>query len=243
MKHDKVKHEINSSSSAGTVRFCPITPPKSTPSLYPPNFPYIDSIDIDGGAIHGISTDTLKRLMEHPNDSQIVILDCRYPYEFRGGHIIGALNVTNTEDLDKIYRRGYPSNTIFVFHCEFSKNRGKVMLKRFQDMDRAYSLQLTSNYKYDKVFLLIGGYKQFYSEYPYLCVGSYVEMRDTKFVDNNTFEKCEQEFWKDLLNFNDSAPISDNGENQKQVNLIALCDSMEKLDIIFNEDDPFLSSL
>ena len=238
----KFKHEINASSSAGTMKLTPLEAPKSLPSYLPNTFPYIETIDIDGGSIHGISTNTLKRLMQIHNQTKIVILDCRYSYEYKGGHITGAINIKNAEDLDKIYHRNYPQNTIFVFHCEFSKNRGKAMLRKFKELDRSYSLMTTYSYKYENVYLLVGGYKQFYMQFPNLCVGSYTEMRDDRYVMNNTHDKCEQEFWKDFI----SSSSSDVLMNETQSNhekILAFCDSMDKLELLFDEADPFFSSI
>ena len=242
----KFKVEINTSSSEGAMKFRPLEAPKSLPSSLSSNsYPYIETLDIDGGAMHGISTDTLKRLMQCQNQAKVVILDCRYNYEYKGGHIVGAINITNSEDLDKIYHRGYPNNTIFVFHCEFSKNRGKAMLRKFRDIDRAYSLPTTYSYKYEKVYLLVGGYKQFYMQFPSLCVGSYTEMRDNKYVMNNTLNRCEQEFWKDFLSPTAETQFSDEKDESQSRNakLLAICDSIDKLDLLFDEADPFFSSI
>lgn len=62
------------------------------------------------------------------------VVDCRYPYEYDGGHIDGALNFYTKEqimsELVEI-KRGKPSvetnnpkRHILVFHCEFSSERG-----------------------------------------------------------------------------------------------------------------------
>lgn len=62
------------------------------------------------------------------------VIDCRYPYEFEGGHIHGALNLYTHEQImtelvniktetPEVVPEG-PMRNIIVFHCEFSSERG-----------------------------------------------------------------------------------------------------------------------
>ncbi len=58
------------------------------------------------------------------------IIDCRYPYEYEGGHVDGAKNLwTDKEVKKRLFSEPlvYPqedSKDIFIFHCEFSSKRG-----------------------------------------------------------------------------------------------------------------------
>lgn len=58
------------------------------------------------------------------------IIDCRYPYEYEGGHIHGAINVyTKDQCLELLNKENVPPQDsekrhILVFHCEFSSARG-----------------------------------------------------------------------------------------------------------------------
>ena len=62
-----------------------------------------------------------------------VIIDCRFPYEYGGGHIRGAVNCPGTGEVDRhfYFSAGRPtingSRTAVVFHCEFSCKRGPLM--------------------------------------------------------------------------------------------------------------------
>lgn len=63
------------------------------------------------------------------NYQKIVILDCRYDYEYNGGHIRGAVNINKVEELDEMYYNFLNSSKeiCFVFYCEFSSIRGPSM--------------------------------------------------------------------------------------------------------------------
>lgn len=60
------------------------------------------------------------------------IIDCRYPYEYEGGHVTGALNMyTRTQVQEALLKDvtllGSKEKHILVFHCEFSAQRGPNM--------------------------------------------------------------------------------------------------------------------
>ncbi|XP_040262904.1 M-phase inducer phosphatase 3 isoform X1 [Bufo bufo] len=101
------------------------------------------------------------------------IIDCRYPYEYEGGHIKGALNLHRPEDVLDYFLKCplVPSvaekRIILVFHCEFSSERGPKMCRFLREEDRARNDY--PNLYYPEVYLLKGGYKEFFPEYKTLC--------------------------------------------------------------------------
>lgn len=60
---------------------------------------------------------------------ELFIIDCRFPYEFEGGHIKSAVNINTTDKLEELLFK--PAITdkkaLLVFHCEFSSERGPRM--------------------------------------------------------------------------------------------------------------------
>ena len=65
---------------------------------------------------------------------EFFIFDCRFYYEYAGGHIENAINVTSEDCLKKhIYPNGMDKlvasskRQLLVFHCEFSELRGPKM--------------------------------------------------------------------------------------------------------------------
>lgn len=100
--------------------------------------------------LKSISPETLVDLMNgHYSDliGAYAIVDCRYPYEYEGGHISGAVNIFSNEDLiEKFFSENLTTShmivpppskasqsgtevsivrrTALIFHCEFSSKRG-----------------------------------------------------------------------------------------------------------------------
>ena len=82
--------------------------------------------------LKSISAETLSDVMNGKYDieiSRVTIVDCRYPYEYDGGHIQGAINLYTKDNvynlLNQPVTEGKPH--ILVFHCEFSSERGPKM--------------------------------------------------------------------------------------------------------------------
>ncbi|XP_009207450.2 M-phase inducer phosphatase 3 isoform X2 [Papio anubis] len=101
------------------------------------------------------------------------VIDCRYPYEYLGGHIQGALNLYSQEELFSFFLKKpiVPLDTqkriIIVFHCEFSSERGPRMCRSLREEDRSLN-QYPALY-YPELYILKGGYRDFFPEYLELC--------------------------------------------------------------------------
>ena len=58
---------------------------------------------------------------------QSSVIDCRFEYEYKGGHIDGAINFNNKEELaGKLFQLPTPQKTLLVFHCEYSAHRAPI---------------------------------------------------------------------------------------------------------------------
>lgn len=73
--------------------------------------------------------------------SHFLIIDCRFDYEFVGGHIRGAVNLNCKEQIQRFYaqNRHAGSRVALVFHCEFSKYRGPSAAAFLREYDRAHN--------------------------------------------------------------------------------------------------------
>ncbi|XP_028252276.1 M-phase inducer phosphatase 2 isoform X2 [Parambassis ranga] len=104
---------------------------------------------------------------------QVIVIDCRYPYEFDGGHIKGALNL-HQEDQVEDYLLKTPiipacpdKRVVIIFHCEFSSERGPRMCRFVRERDRA--MNEYPKLHYPELYILKGGYKDFFPHFQAQC--------------------------------------------------------------------------
>ncbi|KAG0660724.1 cell division cycle- protein [Maudiozyma exigua] len=136
-----------------------------------------------------IDVDTLKDIIVNdtykPHYDEYLIIDCRFEYEYQGGHIKGAINFSRPEDVqsylidNKMIDGKFTGSRkcLLIFHCEFSAQRGPTIASSFRNHDRYMN---NDNYPflfYPDIVILDGGYKAFYDYNSSLCYPiNYVEM-------------------------------------------------------------------
>ena len=102
------------------------------------------------------------------------IIDCRYPYEYDGGHLPGALNLHTQEKLTELVKDFHESpqnkNTILIFHCEFSSERGPKCAKFLRNLDRQLNADKYPFLNFPEIYIMKGGYKDFYDQYSQICM-------------------------------------------------------------------------
>jgi M-phase inducer tyrosine phosphatase len=78
-----------------------------------------------------ISHDTLIQVLDGSYDQHYdnkVIVDCRFEYEYNGGHIEGALNFCDKEKLaERLFQAPNNAKTLLILHCEYSAHRAPLM--------------------------------------------------------------------------------------------------------------------
>lgn len=147
-----------------------------------------------------ISAETVVGLMrgdfEHVFDSYHII-DCRYQYEYEGGHIRGARSmvpVDAEQELDRLFLRNPQggSRVAIVFHCEFSSKRGPRACELLRKMDRLANRPDYPNLFFPYVYVMEGGYEKFHQAYPEWCEGGYLPMKDKKYSDQLSWNKRQE---------------------------------------------------
>lgn len=136
-----------------------------------------------------ISVETMKGLLEgrfRETVPQFFVFDCRYDYEFKGGYIQHAFNFDTPQKLKAFFdvNKDDPrsKSTAIIFHCEFSKMRGPKMSEYLRQLDRSYNQYPVLSFP--EIYILDGGYKQFFEAYPLMCQPSgYISMWDERFKD------------------------------------------------------------
>ncbi|NXA75021.1 MPIP2 phosphatase, partial [Thryothorus ludovicianus] len=102
-----------------------------------------------------------------------IVVDCRYPYEYEGGHIKGAVNLPLQRDVEEflleqpILPLDANKRVIIIFHCEFSVERGPKMCRFLRERDR--SCHEYPQLHYPELYVLKGGYREFFFQFPSHC--------------------------------------------------------------------------
>lgn len=132
-----------------------------------------------------ISKDVLVDLLDGKyaeHFDQKMIIDCRFEYEYDGGHIDGAVNHNDKELLaSQLFQTPMDGRTLLVFHCEYSAHRAPLMARHVRSEDRTTNAEHYPYLTYPEVYILDGGYSAFFAEHRGRCYPpEYVEMSDEK---------------------------------------------------------------
>ncbi|GMS79536.1 hypothetical protein PENTCL1PPCAC_1711, partial [Pristionchus entomophagus] len=132
----------------------------------------------------------MKELGEDEFHRKYVLIDCRYPYEYEGGHIKNSINLHDNTDLPSLF---FPSQSILeeadrdasssidehatlsnevivpphrrisVFYCEYSQKRGPAMASSLRNIDRMINQYPALTY--DVIYVLESGYRNFFHNF------------------------------------------------------------------------------
>ncbi|RPA79546.1 Rhodanese-like protein [Ascobolus immersus RN42] len=124
---------------------------------------------------------------------QCYIVDCRFEYEYQGGHIEGAININSNEALEETFiNTPKEGKTLIIFHCEYSAHRAPRMANQLRSRDRQQNMHRYPELYYPEVYILEGGYSSFFKEHKEHCYPQkYVEMNDVSHK-----QTCEKEMGK-----------------------------------------------
>ncbi|XP_052820194.1 M-phase inducer phosphatase 1-like [Mya arenaria] len=129
----------------------------------------------------------------------LTVIDCRYPYEFEGGHIRGAINLYTKDSIRNFLNETMTSsekNHVIVFHCEFSSERGPKMYRHLRLLDRESNKDSYPQLNFPEVYLLEGGYKEFYHQFQDQCFPQiYVPMLHQEHVDDLRHFRVKSKSW------------------------------------------------
>ncbi|OBA22713.1 Rhodanese-like protein [Metschnikowia bicuspidata var. bicuspidata NRRL YB-4993] len=127
---------------------------------------------------------------------EFVTIDCRFPYEYEGGHIAQAINVSLQQILEEQFLSEASTQSscrkLLIFHCEYSVLRGPTLATHLRKADRHLNAHRYPYLHYPDIVILDRGYKGFFDKFRHLCdPQSYVAMKDT-----NHKRTCEIEMSK-----------------------------------------------
>ncbi|PIO62511.1 rhodanese-like protein [Teladorsagia circumcincta] len=137
----------------------------------------------------------MKSMSSQEFNEKYVLVDCRYPYEFNGGHIKGAINVFDTSKCEEVF---YPSNSLHraeihsripIFYCEYSQKRGPSMAQTLRSVDRQRNVDVYPKVDFPEIYVVDKGYRNFFETFADSTPDkhlfepcNYVEMVDGRFA-------------------------------------------------------------
>ncbi|XP_045188265.2 M-phase inducer phosphatase 1-like [Mercenaria mercenaria] len=127
--------------------------------------------------LKAISPETMNDVLQGCYDDEIdhvTVIDCRYPYEFDGGHIKSAINLYTQSAIQEFLSRHSCSHAsskkhVLIFHCEFSSERGPKMYRHLRSEDRAMNKDYYPRLNFPEIYLLEGGYKALFYKFMKQC--------------------------------------------------------------------------
>ncbi|PIO65857.1 rhodanese-like protein, partial [Teladorsagia circumcincta] len=123
-------------------------------------------------AFRSISGETLaseiRRLGPEEFERRYLLIDCRYPYEYEGGHVKCAINLHDQNELESLFFPEDPNHPIRsripIFYCEFSQKRGPGMALALRSIDRMRNELNYPKVDYAEMYLLDHGYRKFWND-------------------------------------------------------------------------------
>ncbi|GMS80678.1 hypothetical protein PENTCL1PPCAC_2853 [Pristionchus entomophagus] len=156
-------------------------------------------------AYRRITAHTLRNLMHTLGDDfekSYALIDCRYPFEFEGGHIKGATNVFDPSAVDDHFfsettsllrkegeeenEEGGGGRKIPIFYCEFSQMRGPNMAEAVRAFDRIRNYDFYPRVDHAEMYVLNEGYRGFHASQGCMELCSpadYIHMLDERFTE------------------------------------------------------------
>lgn len=178
--------EVMRQEKESTATKLPSIPDMSTP--YQPQLPHFFLDDNNTCELPRISRETMIDILDGRYDGlydKRVVIDCRFEYEYEGGHIEGAVNFNDKEQLaTQLFEHEQPAKALLIFHCEYSAHRAPLMAKHIRSKDRDINHECYPNLTYPEAYVLDGGYSSFYKDHSDRCFPqNYVEMESKEHED------------------------------------------------------------
>ncbi|TIC00475.1 Rhodanese-like protein [Wallemia mellicola] len=133
-----------------------------------------------------IQPETLDKLISEPlpeSISDVHVVDCRFPFEYHGGHLPGAVNLGTLQSVENYFlipnaganrdTKSLPtpstsassneSRKVIIFHCEFSNMRAPTLAKHLRSLDRSRNEH--PNLNFPELYILSGGYAEYFRQF------------------------------------------------------------------------------
>ncbi len=130
-----------------------------------------------------------------------LIIDCRYNFEFNGGHIPGAVNVQSSDLLELLFKAniGINKHIGWIFYCEFSSQRAPRAAHFLRKMDSQLNRLIYPRLCFPHAYVLDGGYNKYFNH----CNDSENSRTENSEDSENVFSRLTYVPMDDLTYTND----------------------------------------
>lgn len=142
--------------------------------------------DTEPDSLPRITQQTMADVLDSKYSTQydrVMIIDCRFEYEYEGGHIQDAVNFNDKQQLtQQLFDHCPPSpSTLLILHCEYSVHRAPLTAKFLRSHDRNVNSHCYPQLTFPEIYILDGGYSKFFEQHSSKCYPqNYVEMNDQR---------------------------------------------------------------
>ncbi|GJJ72871.1 hypothetical protein EMPS_05229 [Entomortierella parvispora] len=166
-------------------KVAPFAPPSYVPDPKVKECQILPCIDFEpkpNDSTRRVSPQTVVDILEgkyKDKYDEFILVDCRFPYEYEGGHINGAVNINTLDELEKqlLQPAITDKRVLLIFHCEFSCHRGPRMARHLRNQDRHANVDHYPALFYPEVYVMQSGYSVFFRDHRSHCVPeAYVPM-------------------------------------------------------------------
>ena len=126
-----------------------------------------------------INSSAVRCLLE--SNEQVVFVDCRYPYEYKAGHMLNSLNLWNTnlminQIIDMIRNGVISCSTYILFYCEYCERRAPRRMNALKRYLRCNGINMPN------IYIINGGFRELYSTMEGYFTGYYLPMDDLDYA-------------------------------------------------------------
>ena len=141
--------------------------------------------DDEPDSLPRISQDAMADVLNRKYDcgyERVLVVDCRFEYEYNGGHIENAVNFNDKQQLaNELFASNASASTLLILHCEYSVHRAPLTAKFIRNHDRNINAAQYPRLTYPEMYILDGGYSKFFAQHrSKCCPQNYVEMNDQR---------------------------------------------------------------
>uniref|UniRef100_A0A1I8AVF4 M-phase inducer phosphatase n=1 Tax=Steinernema glaseri TaxID=37863 RepID=A0A1I8AVF4_9BILA len=230
---------------------------RKVPRKAPPTVEYsletVENPQKEHEAFKSISGEYLARLMTSLGEEfseKYIVIDCRFPYEYEGGHVKGAINIHDTMELEQyfyttdMHMKAPLHNKIPIFYCEYSQKRGPTMAKELRRLDRNINAHHYPTLDFKEIYLLDRGYKRLYEVdkiYDICEPPSYTSMEDPDHVASLRKHKSKLSRSKSSRSFQRQPTLRDRMPAMKPLRFEEVLDSPthQMSDLHISSKSPF----